>query len=250
VTLAPPRIELDRVRRAFGPLLAVEEVSLSLARGECLALLGPSGSGKSTVLAMAAGLLAPDSGRVLLDGAPLEGPGRVGLMPQRDLLLPWRRLVDNLVLAADLQGRPREPAVRAARELLPLFDLAGFEAAWPGELSGGMRQRAALLRTVLAGHDTLLLDEPFGALDALTRLGLQDWLAGMRRRFGWTVLLVTHSPDEAVFLADRVLVLSPRPARLVAEIAVPLPQPRAAGSRAGPEFGRVLGRVLEAIGMR
>lgn len=247
--MMPPRLRLDAVSKRFGTLVAVENLSLALAAGESLALLGPSGCGKSTALAIAAGLLAADEGRVTLDGRPLTQPGKLGYMPQRDLLLPWRRLMDNLILGPQLQGVPRAVAREQARALLPVFGLDGFEDAWPAQLSGGMRQRAALLRTVLAGHDTLLLDEPFGALDALTRLSLQDWLAAMRERFGWTLLIVTHSPEEAVFLADRVWVLSPRPARLVAQIDIDLPRPRVPALRADPAFGQRVGQVLMALGL-
>ncbi len=247
--MTPSRLRLEGVGKSFGDLTAVQDLSLELAVGESLALLGPSGCGKSTVLAIAAGLLAPDAGRVLLDGEPLTAAGKLGFMPQRDLLLPRRRLIDNLILGPELQGVPPAAAREQARELLPLFGLAGFEDAWPAQLSGGMRQRAALLRTVLAGHDTLLLDEPFGALDALTRLGLQDWLAAMRERFGWTLLTVTHSPEEAVYLADRVLVLSPRPARPAARIDIDLPRPRVPALRADPAFGQQVGRVLTALGL-
>ncbi len=247
--MTTPRLQLDRVAKRYGTLAAVEELSMALAVGESVALLGPSGCGKSTLLSMAAGLLAPDTGRVLLDGEALAAPGKLGFMPQRDLLLPWRRLIDNVTLGPHLQGVARTVAHERARELLPLFGLEGFEDAWPAQLSGGMRQRAALLRTVLAGHDTLLLDEPFGALDALTRFGLQDWLAAMRERFGWTLLTVTHSPEEAVYLADRVLVLSPRPARTAAVIDIALPRPRLPAMRADPAFGRQVSRVLEALGL-
>lgn len=243
----PPRLALEGVSKRFGTLSVLEGLSLRLAPGECLALLGPSGCGKSTALALAAGLRQPDEGQVLLDGQPLDAPGRVGLMPQRDLLLPWRCLVDNLLLGPQLQGRPLDAARQQAQALLPAFGLEGFEAAYPSQLSGGMRQRAALLRTVLAGHQTLLLDEPFGALDALTRLGLQAWLTGMRERFGWTVLLVTHSPEEALFLADRILLLSDRPARVLAELRPELPQARPPELRASPAFAAELGRLLALI---
>ncbi len=245
--LAVPRLTLEGLVARFGQLAVLDRLSLALAPGECLALLGPSGCGKSTALALAAGLRRPDAGRVLLDGRPLSGPGRVGLMPQRDLLLPWRRLLDNLLLGPQLQGRPLAEARREALALLPAFGLEGFDQAYPAGLSGGMRQRAALLRTVLAGHRTLLLDEPFGALDALTRLALQSWLAAMRERFGWTVLLVTHSPEEALFLADRIAILGPRPARVVAEFHPRLPRPRIPSLRADPAFAAELGRLLPLI---
>ena len=147
-------------------------------------------------------------------------------MPQADALLPWRRVLENATLGLEVRGLPRREARERVRPLLPAFGLDGFERAYPFQLSGGMRQRAALLRTVVQECEVLLLDEPFGALDALTRTEMQHWLESVWERFRWTVLLVTHDVREAVYLADRIYVLSPRPGTVVAEIAVPLPRPR------------------------
>ena len=249
----PTRLALQGVGKAYedagARVQALADVSFEVPAGALVALVGPSGSGKSSLLRLLAGLEQPDSGRILVDGRPLaEAGAAAAYMPQRDLLLPWRRLIGNLTLGLEIQGLGRTEARARARALLPTFGLEGFEQAWPPALSGGMRQRAALLRTVLLGRDTLLLDEPFGALDALTRLELQDWLAGMWRAAGWTLLLVTHDVEEAVYLADRVVVLSPRPGRVVLELKVDLPRPRDRGLLGTPAFGRQVGQLLAALG--
>ena len=157
-------------------------------------------------------------------------------MPQRDTLLPWRTVLENVILGVELAGGSRESAREDARQLLPLFGLDGFEDSWPSTLSGGMRQRAALLRTFLAGYDILLLDEPFGALDALTRRMLQQWLLGVRTRFSKTILFITHDIDEALLLGDRMLVFSPRPGRITADLNIDLPHPRDENTILEPEF--------------
>ncbi len=209
---------------------AVADVTFGAAAGEFVTIIGPSGCGKSTLLRLLAGLEQPDSGRIVLEGRPLaqarERQGRFGYMPQRDTLLPWRTVLENVILGLELAGGSREEAREEARQLLPLFGLEGFEEAWPSALSGGMRQRAALLRTFLAADDILLLDEPFGALDALTRRVLQQWLLGVRTRFQKTIVFITHDIDEALLLGDRVLVFSPRPGRIAADLAIDLPHPR------------------------
>ena len=252
--LSPPRIDVRAVRRTFAgegrAVRALDGVSFEVAASEIVALLGPSGSGKSTLLRIAAGLDRPDAGEVRFDGRPVEGPGHAGYMPQRDLLLPWRRVLGNLTLGPEIAGVPRAEAEARARAELGRFGLEGFEDAWPSELSGGMRQRAALLRTVLAGRGTLLLDEPFGALDALTRLELQDWLLGAWQASGWTLLVVTHDVEEAVYLADRVVALTPRPGRVALDLPVELPRPRAQAMRAEPAFGRHVAPLLAALGVR
>lgn len=208
-------------------VLALQDLSLSLVAGEFVTLIGPSGSGKSTLLEMIAGLLQPDSGQIYINGqASSKRLGRVAYMPQQDALLPWRTVLDNVILAPEVQHKNRRQAKTRARELMPLFGLNGFENAFPAQLSGGMRQRAAFLRTFLAGQDILLLDEPFGALDALTRRELQDWLLDIWQHFQYTILFVTHDVEEAIYLADRVLVLSQRPGRIVQEMPVPFPRPR------------------------
>jgi len=219
---------------------AVVDLTFKVEGGECLTIIGPSGCGKSTLLRLLAGLVQPDSGQIKLQGQPLpnasDRQGRFGYMPQRDTLLPWRTVLDNVILGVELAGGGRGAAREEARQLLPLFGLDGFENNWPSTLSGGMRQRAALLRTFLAGYDILLLDEPFGALDALTRRMLQQWLLGVRRRFSKTILFITHDIDEALLLGDRLLVFSPRPGRITADLKIDLPHPRDENTILEPDF--------------
>jgi len=251
---APGRLELRHVRMTFHtdgqPFLALDDISLAVAPREFVAIVGPSGSGKSTLFNLIVGLLQPDSGEIRLDGEVAEARlGRFGYMPQRDLLLPWRDILGNVVIPLELRGTPALEARRRALELLPLFGLEGFERAWPAALSGGMRQRAALLRTILGDSRILLLDEPFGALDALTRREMQDWLLGLWSRLRPTVLFITHDVDEAVYLADRVLVLGPRPARVVHELKVRLPRPRRQSLVASPVFGEHVAALLQALGV-
>ena len=251
---APGRLELRHVRMTFHtdgqPFLALDDISLAVAPREFVAIVGPSGSGKSTLFNLIVGLLQPDSGEIRLDGEVAEARlGRFGYMPQRDLLLPWRDILGNVVVPLELRGTPALEARRRALELLPLFGLEGFERAWPAALSGGMRQRAALLRTILGDSRTLLLDEPFGALDALTRREMQDWLLGLWDRLRPTVLFITHDVDEAVYLADRVLVLGPRPARVVRELQVRLPRPRRQSLVGLPVFGEHVADLLQALGV-
>jgi ABC-type nitrate/sulfonate/bicarbonate transport system ATPase subunit len=226
-TGAPAALELEAIEHAYpgtGDVLA--GVDLTIAARETVALVGPSGCGKSTLLAIAAGVLAPSSGRVLADGRETTGrPGAVALMLQRDLLLEWRSVLGNVLLAPELAGRARRSRA-AALALLDRHGLAQFAEHYPHALSGGMRQRVALVRTLLADRPLLALDEPLAALDAQARLDAQAWLeAALAERAG-AVLLVTHDVDEAVRLADRVVVLSQRPARIVEVVPVPLPRPR------------------------
>ncbi len=213
-------VVLEGVSHAYGDVRALDGVSLRVAPGEVVALVGPSGCGKSTLLDLVCGLTASQHGHVR---AP-----RAVLMPQRDQLLPWLSAVDNAALALRVQGAKPKEARAQARPLLRELGLAGFEQSRPAELSGGMRQRVAFARTLLAGAPLLCLDEPFGALDAISRADAQAWLAAALAQTPRTVLLVTHDVEEAVLLADRVVVLSPRPGRVVEELDVVLPRPRAA----------------------
>jgi ABC-type nitrate/sulfonate/bicarbonate transport system ATPase subunit len=211
-------VEVAGVEKRFGAVQALAGVSLRAAPRDVVAVVGPSGCGKSTLLELVCGLAAPDAGTV--ESAP------AALMPQRDGLLPWLSALDNAALALRVAGVGRAAARAAAHEHFAAFGLEGFERSRPRELSGGMRQRVAFLRTLLAGRPVLCLDEPFGALDALTRGQMQQWLAGALEREPRTVLLVTHDVEEAVLLADRVVLLSPRPGRVVATIDVALARPR------------------------
>jgi ABC-type nitrate/sulfonate/bicarbonate transport system ATPase subunit len=230
---------------------AVDDVSFTAAPGEFITLIGPSGSGKSTVFNLITGLLKPDQGQILLNGASINGrTGLVGYMPQRDLLLPWRTVLDNVILGPEIEHKNLKLARDHARELLPLFGLEAFADVYPPTLSGGMRQRAALLRTFLSERDVMLLDEPFGALDALTRRDLQRWLLSVWERFKTTILFITHDVREAVILADRVLVFSPRPGRIQQELMIDLPRPRDETSEAFIRQEIALLKALESSTMR
>ena len=245
---ATESLSFSKVTRRYRRVTALDGVDLNVRRDEVLAVVGPSGCGKSTLLELMAGLQEPDGGTVSVGGATDASERRAACayMPQRDLLLPWRDALSNAALALECQGVPRSQARRRAEPLFERFGLAEFEHARPAELSGGMRQRVAFLRTLLPGRQVLLLDEPFGALDSITRASMQRWLADALGQEPRTVLLVTHDVEEAVFLADRVAVLSPRPGHVVAELEVDLPRPRDVTS-AG--FGAVKRRALEALGL-
>jgi ABC-type nitrate/sulfonate/bicarbonate transport system ATPase subunit len=185
---------------------------------------------------------------MLFDGAPLADNGRhFAFMPQRDALMAWRRIIDNTTLGLEVQGMQRKDARERVRPLFPRFGLEGFETAYPAQLSGGMRQRAALLRTIVQERDMLLLDEPFGALDALTRTGMQRWLETMWEQHRWTALLITHDVREAVFLSDRIYVLTTRPARILREVPVPLPRPRTLASLSTSEASAIEAEILDIL---
>ena len=215
------KLEVRGLSFAYGPKKVLDELSFSVQAGEFVSILGPSGCGKSTVLNLLAGLLRPAAGEVLVDGARVEGAGngRFAYMPQDDLLFPWKTILQNVCLYGKIHGT--EAAAREqALSHMAAFGLAGYENAYPGDLSGGMRQRAAFLRTALCSAEILLLDEPFGALDVISRGDMQDWLLSMRADLGRTALLVTHDIDEALYLSDRILVLRGSPAQIVREVDV------------------------------
>jgi len=223
-----PAIELRNLSKSFGDLPVLDRISLDVARGEFVSLLGPSGCGKSTIFSILNGIERSDDGEVLLDGRPLDrASSPFAWMPQRDVLFPWRTVAQNVALGGEVAGRlSRREAREQAQALLPTFGLGEFGDLRPYQLSGGMRQRAALARTVAQGRDILLLDEPFGALDALTRTELQLWLEQIWERERWTVVLITHDVREAVLLSDRVYVMGPRAAGITHELKIPLPRPR------------------------
>ena len=238
-------VRCSGVSLGYGAFQVLAGIDLEVRPGSWLALLGPSGCGKSTLLRCLAGLETPAGGSI----EPQPRLGSAALMPQRDCLLPWRTLLDNVALGPELGGvpAPRERARRGLRE----FGLAEFADALPSALSGGMRQRAALLRTTLAGKGLLLLDEPLGALDSLTRMTLQQWLEGLWLAAGPerpSVVLVTHDPAEAVILADEVVVLSPRPARVLGRWQVPAGRPRPPEFRTSPQAVALQAALLGALG--
>ena len=245
-------LALSNVTHVFGAgpdsVTAVSDISIEVGAGEFVSIIGRSGCGKTTLFNIVAGLLTPSSGRVLLDGDDVTGrAGLVAYMLQKDLLLPWRTIIENVVLGLELAGMRKKDSWPKALPLLERYGLAGFEKAFPGALSGGMRQRAALLRTLLCERDLILLDEPFGALDAQTRISMQEWLLGLWKDFRRTILLVTHDVDEAIFLSDRVYVLSPRPGRVKQAIAVELPRPRLRAMTTSPEFSRLKQACMDLL---
>lgn len=252
--MSTPKVELRNVSKTFygdkRQVVALKDVSLSVESGEFVTVIGPSGSGKSTLFNLIVGLLEPDQGEIYFDGErSTDRVNRVGYMPQRDLLLPWRNIIDNVILPQELLGTPKQNARDRANKLMPLFGLEDFADSYPAALSGGMRQRAALLRTILTDKDILLLDEPFGALDALTRKELQDWLLGVWRQFKQTVIFITHDVEEALYLGDRVIVLSSRPGTVIKSDLVELPRPRRQGMVAWPEFGTQVSALLASLGV-
>lgn len=208
------KLAVEKLEAGYQGKTVVKDVSFTVEKGEFISLIGPSGCGKSTVLKVLAGLLEPMAGTIMVDDAPLQGGSRhFSYMPQSDLLLDWYDILDNVCLYGKIHGKKKEAQQQALKNLKE-FGLAGYEHAYPSQLSGGMRQRAAFLRTALCDSDILLLDEPFGALDVITREDMQDWLNRMRQRLDRTTLLVTHDIDEAIYLSDRILILGQRPATI------------------------------------
>ncbi len=254
LSVSETSVSLSGVTRVYrtkrGETVALEGLDLHVAEGEVLGVVGPSGCGKSTLLEIVAGLQEPNTGAVELAGAA-DAKGRRELcsyMPQRDLLLPWRDALGNAALALESQGIGRREARAHAAPLFERFGLADFERSRPHALSGGMRQRVAFMRSLLPGRPVLTLDEPFASLDAITRTDMQQWLADALAAEPRTVVLVTHDVEEALFLSDRVVVLSRRPGRVVEEIEVSLPRPRdRRAAVTDPQLARLRARALEAL---
>jgi NitT/TauT family transport system ATP-binding protein len=238
------------LRHSFGELEVIQRLDLRVEPGEVLGIVGPSGCGKSTLLELVSGLREPTAGQVAVQG-DASATARLrscAYMPQRDLLLPWLSAIDNAALALRNRGASRSASRREAHPLFERFGLAGFERTRPAELSGGMRQRIAFLRTLLAEKEVLLLDEPFGALDSLTRAGMQEWLSSALDAEPRTVVLVTHDVEEALLLCNEVVVMSARPGRIIDRIEVAFPKE---GTHreivAQPEFVALRERALEAL---
>lgn len=232
-----------------GGLLALEKVSFAVHRQEFVCVVGPSGSGKTTLLRLLAGLQRPSQGEVIFEGELLVGPRRrIGFVFQEANLMPWRTVAGNIGLPLELQSLPRHEVEIRAQSLIQLVGLESFEGAYPHDLSGGMAQRVAIARALIHEPDLLLLDEPFGSLDALTRERMGAELMRIWKARTKTVVMVTHSIPEAILLADRVLALSPRPGQVRLDLSIPLPRPRELTMTYTYEFGELAARVREAIG--
>jgi ABC-type nitrate/sulfonate/bicarbonate transport system ATPase subunit len=243
-------VSIHALGHSYGDLRAIERLDLELSAHGVLGLVGPSGCGKSTLLELIAGLREPTEGSIAVGGVayPAARLARCAFMPQRDLLLPWLSAIDNAALALRNRGAGRRAARQEAGRLFERFGLAGFERTRPAELSGGMRQRVAFLRTLIAGKPVLALDEPFASLDAITRAEMQGWLAAALATDPRTVVLVSHDVEEALYLSDRVAVLSARPARVVEELSAPAPRaPDRDAAVTAPEFVAVRERALAAL---
>lgn len=245
-------LRVDGVSKRFGAgeeaVAALEDISFTLAKGRFLTLLGPSGCGKTTLFNIIAGLTAPDRGSVMLEGAPLVlHPGMTGYMLQKDLLLPWRTVADNITLPGTLHGKRKQDALREAASDIHACGLERLLHRRPDELSGGQRQRAALVRTFQTGKEMLLLDEPFGALDAVTRLNLQELLTRLCLQKNKTVLFVTHDVDEALLLSDEILVMGCNPGRIIAHHRLTMEKPRTLSSLALPEMVRMKADILTLL---
>ncbi len=236
-----PELEIYHISKSYfykkEETPALVDISISIQKGEFVSLIGPSGCGKSTLLEIISGLIKPDVGEILLHDFDIKGkPGHVSFMPQDDTLFPWRTIMDNVILPLEIDNVKKNIAIKEAESYFELFGLANYENKRPFMLSGGMRQRAAFLRTFLGKKEMLLLDEPFAKLDALTRMKMQKWLLDIWSHFGYSVLMVTHDIEEAVWMSDRIYVMSGAPGRIIAEEKIPFARPRIPHIRFQPEF--------------
>jgi NitT/TauT family transport system ATP-binding protein len=249
-----PQVSLESVTKVYdasgAPIPALADVSFAVGEREFVAIVGPSGCGKSTLLRIVLGIAPPTRGQILLRGQPIAGPQPdVGMVFQTPVLMRWRSVLRNVLLPIEILRRPIRDYERQARDLIHLVGLDGFEDRYPGELSGGMQQRAAICRALIHDPSLLLMDEPFGALDALTREQMGSELLRIWAERQKTVLFVTHDIDEAVFLADRVIVMTPRPGRVALDERIALPRPRTARARASPAFAAHVLRIRTLLGL-
>lgn len=242
------KLEVKNVSVSFDGKQVLEDVTIELNRGELVCLLGVSGGGKTTLFNVISGLLRPDAGQVLLDGGDITGrPGSISYMLQKDLLLPYRTIEDNVALPLLLKGIKKKEARAQVSPMFAQFGLEGTQRKYPAQLSGGMRQRAALLRTYLFSQDVALLDEPFSALDTLTKSAIHRWYLEVMERIKLSTLFITHDIDEAILLSDRIYLLSGQPGRIVEEIPITQPKPRPADFNLTPEFLEYKRRILSLL---
>lgn len=238
-------LQIKQIRKSFEEKTVLEDISFDLKKGEFISLIGPSGSGKSTLFGIIGGIITPDSGDVTVsEGSILNKTGQISYMPQHDSLFPWRTVIDNVLLGQELHG---EPDKKRAVEMLEKAGLRDVIYSFPHELSGGMRQRVSFIRALLCPQDLLCLDEPFSALDEFTRNDMQTWLLKMWEQFEQSILFITHNIEEALFLSDKIVILSDSPAEVKEIITVPFPRPREATLTLSDEFLEWKRKVIHAI---
>ncbi len=243
-----PKIEIKNITKTYEDMLIVDDISLDLKENEFVSLIGPSGSGKSTIFNIIGGLISPEEGEVLIEGENYNGrTGRISYMYQKDLLLPWKKIIDNVALPLVIKGISKNKAREKVMEYFEIFGLAGFEYKYPFQLSGGMRQRVALMRTYMFSQDIILLDEPFGGLDAITKKKMQYWLMEVLDNLKASILFITHDVEEAILLSDRIYILSDRPATIKEEIVVNLPKPRKSELITSTEFNDIKKYIMEVL---
>lgn len=242
------KLRVSNIKKNFGSMEIIDDVSFYANQNEFISLLGPSGSGKSTIFNIISGLLHKDGGEIIIDGEEFVGrTKKVSYMHQKDLLLPWKNIIDNTSLSLIIKGESKKQARSEVISHFKTFGLEGFEYKYPFQLSGGMKQRAALLRTYMSSSDIMLLDEPFGALDAITRAKMQNWLLDITKELKATIIFITHDIEEAIFLSDRIYLLSDKPATIKSEIIVDLPKIRNKSIITSDKFNEIKRRILQIL---
>lgn len=242
------KLRVENLKKKFEETTIIDDISFHVNENEFVSILGPSGSGKSTIFNMISGLLDADSGKVIIDGEDYTGKvGRVSYMYQKDLLLPWKKIIDNVAIPLVIKGEKVNRAREMVIEYFKPFGLEGFEYNYPHQLSGGMKQRAALLRTYMFSQDIMLLDEPFGALDAITRNKMHFWLLDVMKNLNSTVVFITHDIEEAIFLSDRIYILSDKPARIKEEIIVDLDSRKDKNIVTSMKFNEIKKKILNVL---
>ncbi|MCS5422489.1 MULTISPECIES: ABC transporter ATP-binding protein [Psychrilyobacter] len=239
-------LEIEKLSKKYGDVEIIKDLNLHIKKGEFISIVGPSGCGKSTLFKIITGLLTEYTGRVRIDGSMVKNKV-ISYLPQKDLLLPWKTLYENAAIPLEISGVKKERWKEIITPLMEEFGLSGFENRYPHELSGGMRQRGGLLRSFLIDSDLMLLDEPFGALDALTRSSMQDWLLEIWKKHNHSILFITHDIEEAVYLSDRVYIMSARPGRFLDELEIKFPRPRKKEVILSQDFLEYKGRILEKL---